>query len=120
LNAYRFNSVAEASEFADHFGSAALLRPLAHSWAAFLVTDLLVQNQPDEATKPMGDRADRLIVPQAWHQPAIHDLEDASFVLDRSVSGLVENPPHVAVALRGAVVRIYSRALVVARIYAYP
>jgi len=44
LNAYRFNSVAEASEFADHFGSAPLLRPLAHSWAAFLVTDLLVQN----------------------------------------------------------------------------
>jgi len=44
---------------------------------------------------PMG-----LIVSQAGQQAAVHDFEDASFVLDRSIGRLMENPPHVAVAFR--------------------
>jgi hypothetical protein len=55
----------------------------------------------------MGDGADGLIVSQARHQSAIDDLENGSFRLDRSVSTLIENAPHMAVAFRGAVASGY-------------
>jgi hypothetical protein len=51
----------------------------------------------------MGNGPDGLIVPQAGRKAAIHDLEDASFGLDRSVGTLIENAAHMATALRGAV-----------------
>jgi hypothetical protein len=111
----QFDPVAEKSEFSDHFRGAALPRVSAHRWAPFVVTDSLVQNQPDEPTKPIANCADGLIVSQARHQAAVHDFEDASFVLNRSIGGLIENASHVAVALRGAVAPAYSRALVVSR-----
>jgi len=44
-----------------------------------------VQNDPDQATEPMGDGPDGLIVSQACHQSAIDDLEHGSFRLDRGV-----------------------------------
>ncbi len=43
------------------------------------------------------------LCPQARHQTAINDLEDASFNLNRGIGRLIENPPHVAIALRRAV-----------------
>jgi len=35
-----------------------------HGGASFLITYTLVQEDPDETTKTMGNRADGLIVPQ--------------------------------------------------------
>jgi hypothetical protein len=52
---------------------------MAHGRASFLVTDPLVQNDPNQSTKPMRDCSDGLPVSKARYQPAIHDLEDASF-----------------------------------------
>ena len=39
LNSQRFDAVADASELADHSGSAYSLQPFAHGLAAFLVAD---------------------------------------------------------------------------------
>jgi hypothetical protein len=61
-----------------------------------------------------------LIVSQAWYEAAIHDLEDASFRSDRSVGALIENAPHLAVALGGAVALGYSRALFISRARSHP
>ena len=120
LNRQRFDAVAEASELPDHSGGAYSLRPFAHGRAAFLVADPSVQNHPDQPTKAMGNCPDGLIVSQAWYEAAIHDLEDASFRPDRSVGTLIENAPHVAVALGGAVARGYSRALFISRARSHP
>src|SRR5215472_3078619 len=68
----------------------------------------------------MGDHSDGLIMSHAPDLAAIYDLENASFGPGCSVGSLIENPPQLAAALRRAVVRVYSRALFVARTYAYP
>jgi len=73
-----------------------------------------MQDQPDRSTLSMGNRPDGLIMSEARDAAAIHNLEDASFGPDCSVSPLVENAPHVTVALRGAVAIVHARALVVA------
>jgi hypothetical protein len=44
-----FDPIAEVSELPDHLPSAQLLRSFGDRWAAFLVTDSLVQDQPDGA-----------------------------------------------------------------------
>src|SRR5713226_3969760 len=48
----------------------------------------------------MGNGPDGLIVSQARHQSAIDDLENGSFRLGCGVGTLIENAPHMAVALR--------------------
>jgi hypothetical protein len=89
----QFNPVSEHSKFTDHSGRAPLLRPLTARRAPLLVADSLVQNLPDQAAKPMGNQSDRLLVPQARYIPAVEDLEDASFILDRGIGRLVEKAP---------------------------
>ena len=78
------------------------------------VVDPVMQNQPEEPAKPMGNCSDGWIVSHARYLSAIHDLEDAAFVLDHSVGSLIDNSPHVAIALGGAVAVVHSRALLVA------
>src|SRR5947199_10684010 len=80
----------------------------------------LVQNDPNQSTKPMRDCSDGLPVSQARHQPAIHDLEDASFVLDRGISRLIEDPSHVTVTRGAAGALVGPRALFVSRTRAHP
>jgi hypothetical protein len=65
LNSQRFDAVADASELPDHSGSAYSLQPFAHGLAAFLVADPLVQDDPDQPTKAMGNSPNGLIVSQA-------------------------------------------------------
>jgi len=60
----------------------------------------LVQDQPDEATLSMGNRSDGLIMPEARDRAAIDNLEDASFGPGCGVGSLIENAPHLAVAVR--------------------
>ena len=64
-NVQRFDPIAEASELPNHSPSAQLLRSFGHGWAAFLVTDSLMQDQPDQSTLSMSDGSNGLIVPQA-------------------------------------------------------
>jgi len=59
-----FDPITEASELPKHLPSAELLRSFGDRWAAFFVTDSLVQDQPDESTLSMGDGPDGLIVSQ--------------------------------------------------------
>jgi len=54
----------------------------------------------------MGDGPYGLIVSQARDQPAIDNLENGSFRLGCSVGTLLENAPHMAVALGGTVKKI--------------
>jgi hypothetical protein len=61
----------------------------------------------------MGDGSDSLIVSQTRYRTAIDNLKDSSFRFGCGVGTLIENPPHVAVALRGPGVVIHTRALVV-------
>jgi len=120
LNSQGFDPIAKVSELADHSCSARLPRPFANGRTPFLITDPAMQNYPDQPAEPMGNRPDGLLVSQARHQAAIHDLEDASFDLDRGVGTLIENTPHVAVAFRGAVARGHLRALFVSGACANP
>jgi len=82
--------IAQTPELPDHSPRAPLFRLFGDGWAAFLVTDSLVQDQPDQSTLPMGNRPDGLIVSQARDRAAIHDLEDASFGPGSSVGSLIE------------------------------
>ena len=84
LNTQRLYFIAQATKLPNHSRRAASLRFLAHGWASFLVTDPLVQNDPNQSTKPMRDCSDGFPVSKARYQPAIHDLEYASFELDRT------------------------------------
>jgi restriction-modification enzyme MmeI-like protein len=98
----------------DHSGSALLLRSFGDCWAAFLVADSLVQDQPDQPTLSMGNRSNGLIMSQARDRAAIHNLEDASFGSGCGVGRLIEKAPEVAVALRRPVAIVHSCALVIA------
>ena len=59
-----------------------------------------MQDQPDQSTLSMGNRPVSLFVSEKRYRTTIDNLEDASFGPGCSVSRLVENAPHVAVALR--------------------
>jgi len=65
-------------EFANgRIGSHLLLPRLrTHRGTSFLVTDSPVQHDPDQATEPMVDGSNGLIVSQARYQSAIDDVEN--------------------------------------------
>jgi len=81
LRVWWFDPIAEVAELPDHLPSAQLLRSFGDGGAAFLVTDSLVQDQPNQSTLSMCNGSDGLIVSQARHRAAIHDLEDLPLVL---------------------------------------
>src|SRR4029450_14086384 len=93
---------------------------LAQGWALFLVPKALVQDLPDQAAQPVGNHADRLVVPEPRDIAAIEDLEDRPFRFHRGVGRLVEQAPHLTVALRGPVTVVHLRALVRAGAGAHP
>jgi hypothetical protein len=67
-----------------------LLRLLGNGWAAFFVTNSLVQDQPDQPTLSMGNGPDGLIMPQARDRAPVHNFADTSFGFCSGVSSLVE------------------------------
>ena len=85
-----FDAVAQASELTDHFGHAVLPRLFGDGWAAFFVTDSLVQDQPDQPTLSMSDGPNGLIMSQSRDRTPIHNFEDASFGLYGGVRSLIE------------------------------
>ena len=70
-----------------------------------------MQNQPDQTTLSMRNDPNGLIMPEARDATAIDDLEDASFGFYGGVSSLIEQAPHVTVALRRAVTVVHAGAL---------
>src|SRR5258708_16335398 len=70
-----------------------------------------MQNQPDQTTLSMRDDPDGLIMSEARDATAIDDLEDASFGFYGGVGSLIEQAPHVTVALRRAVTVVHASAL---------
>ena len=120
LNTQRLYFIAEATKLPNHSCRAASLRFLAYGRASFLVTDPLVQNDPNQSTEPMRNCSDGLPVSQARYQPAIHNLEDASFLLDRGISRLVEDPSHVTVTPGAAGALVHPRAFFVSRRRSHP
>jgi hypothetical protein len=109
-----FDPITEATELPDHSRGTVLLRLLGDGWAPFFVTNSLVQDQPDQSTLSMGNGPDGLVMSQAWDRAAIHNFEDASFGPGCGVGALIENTPHVAVALRRPVAVVHASAFVVA------
>jgi len=82
-----FYAIAELAQLADYSRSARLPRLFGDGWAPFLVSNSLVQDQPDQPTLSIGDGPDGLIMSQAWDGAAIDDLEDTSFDLYGGVRG---------------------------------
>ena len=85
-----FDPIAEVAELPDHLPSAQLLRSFGDGGAAFLVTDSLVQDQPNQSTLSMGNGSDGLIVSQSRDRASIHDLEDTSFGPGCGICSLIE------------------------------
>ena len=106
-----FNSIAETSELSDHLGSASLLGLFGDCRAPFFVTNSLVEDLPDEETLPMRNHPDSLFMSKARYHTTIDNLKDSPFSLDCRVGRLIENAPHVAVALGGSVAVVHARAL---------
>ena len=63
LRVGQFDPIAKTSKFTDHSPGTLALGLFTSGWASFLVTESLVQNLPDQAAKPVGNHADRLVVP---------------------------------------------------------
>jgi site-specific DNA recombinase len=115
LMAWRHHLVSKASKFSDHFHGLSVLRCLVVGRSLFLISRILMEDDPDEAAEPMGNGPDSLLVPQARNKAPIHDLEDSSLTLHRRVGALIENAAHVAIAFGGVVAAGDSRALSVSR-----
>src|SRR3984893_8158313 len=75
------------------------------------VTNSLVEDLPDETTLPMGNRPDSLFVSEPRYRAPIYNLEDSSLSLDCGVGSLIENAPHVTVALRRPMAIVDSRTM---------
>ena len=116
----QFDSVTKPAEFVDHSSGTLLLGRFLDLWASFLVPDSSVQYLPDQAAKFVSNYSNGLIVPQTRHIAAIENLEDTSFVFDRCIGSLIQNPPHVTVALRRPAAAVHLRALFIPRACAYP
>jgi hypothetical protein len=57
-----FDAIAETSEFPNHSCRTFFPGLLAHGRSTFLIADALVENLPDQATKPMGNDSDGLVM----------------------------------------------------------
>ena len=92
-------AIAELSQFANHFGGTSLCPAASDSRPAFLISDAFVQNDPDQTAKTMGNGSDGLRMPKAYDKPSIQQLEDTASGLDSRVRRLVEQTPHLPIAV---------------------
>jgi hypothetical protein len=85
-----FDPIAESSEVPDHPPGAKSFGLFGDSWAPFLVSNSLMQDQPDQPTLSMGNGPNGLIVSESRDGAAIHNFEDASFGSSCGVSSLIK------------------------------
>jgi hypothetical protein len=98
----KLDSVAGAARFPDHLGRASLHPLWAGRGPPFLVHNGLVQNLPDQTTKPMRNRPDRLAMVETRNQPReIAKRGFASTVLMGSIPGEEEELAAVVKSLNG-------------------
>src|ERR1700758_1715577 len=93
-------TVAQASEFADHAGSAVAFRLRANGGSAFLIANALAQDLPDELRQAVSNRPNRFLVLHTGFEAANRYFEDITFRFNGGVRCLIENAAHVTVALR--------------------
>src|SRR5262249_20012594 len=109
-----FDTIAETPKFPDHLCGPALGACSGDGRPSLLVRDAVVQDLPHEATEAVCDRPDRLFVAEADHQAAVDKFEDAAFGLDRGIRRLIEEPPHLTIALGRSMAVVDAGALVMA------
>ena len=76
-----------------------------------------MQDLPHESREPVRDRPDRLLVAETHHETAIDDFKEAAFRLHRRIRGLIEEPPHLPIALGRSMAVIDAGALVMTTNY---
>ena len=113
-------AITELLKFLDHASCAHAYGPGAYLQTPLLVAHPLMENQPKQPAKSMGDGPDGLLVSQARQQPAKGHSEYASFDLDRGMSSLIQKPPHLAVAFGRTRALRFPCALFVPRTHPYP
>ena len=91
--------ITETSEFADHLCGPALRAGFGDGRPPFLVRDIVVEKLPDEPTESVRDCADGLCVTEADDEASIYEFEDTPFGLHRGVRRLIEEAPHLAIAV---------------------
>ena len=92
--------IAELTQVANHLCGPPLCSVPSDGRPAFVISNTLVQNHPDQTTQTMSDGSNGLGVPEAYDKSAVSELKDASFGVDGGVRALVKEAPHLAVALR--------------------
>jgi len=110
----------DSRDFADHLARLHLLCLCADGWSAFLITNALVENLPDQATEPVRDGADGLRVAKTRDESSIDDREDRAFGFSRRVCCLIEESSHLTIALRTAMAVVHARAFFIAGTGAHP
>lgn len=70
--------------------------------------------------QPVSDRADRLGVAEPQDQPAVHDGEDRTLGLHGGVGRLIEDSPHLSIALVAAMTVVRASTLLAPRAGAHP
>src|SRR5215469_7478929 len=94
--------VAEPAECL-HQHSGTFLLSLRIRFAAFLDKACpLMQDLPNDATEPMGDRPDRGLIAQSRQQTAEERLKITASLLDCRVGCLVQDPSQILVSFGGA------------------
>src|ERR1019366_5874067 len=97
-----FHAIAELVELISYPRCAYAFGLGTYRRTPLLVAHPLVQNQPKQSAKPMGNGPDGLLVSQARQQPVKCQFKYAPFDLYRRLSRLIQKLPHVMIPLRRA------------------
>jgi len=116
----RFDTISEASEFLDHLGCPCCSGLLAHSRAAFLRADALMQHLPDQEAPMMGDRPDGLFETEPRQETPKHHLETVTLALDGGVRRLIQKAPQEPVTFWRLVAGRNASTLLFAGAYSDP
>src|ERR1700751_1254309 len=115
-----FDSITEVAQCTDHAQCAYSFGLLAHSWTPFFIANAFMQKDPDQLAQTVCNCLDGFMVSMARHQTTIENFEDASFAFDGSISSLVQNAAHLAVAFGRAFAVVHARTFMLSRAGSHP
>src|SRR5258708_32551723 len=99
----------------------ALLPNLRVRFAALLdESHSLMQDLPNYAAEPMGDCPNGRLIAQPWQQTPEYRLKVTAIFPDRSMSRLVQYPPPIFIAFRGAAAVVLFGAFLLPRTGSHP